>query len=583
MDWVITLYAICLAGMIVGLAFVNFLSRTSKLRRRLAHLLEKHLLYRLLVHRHALFGPWNVVSLLLPTVYIGVNAFCLAFRPSTFLSRSGNLALLNTLPLFASPCLDLTADILAIPFRHYAAMHRWQGRVAAMLLAAHIVSAMQNNQYQVQVPDRVNELLMLIGSIAMVAAATISFLPFFRRRIYELCLRTHQALASLAAVGIALHLLSIAGRSWQWVYIYLGVTALATMIQGCLVAFRNKAMGQTFGRAYIDHVTGTVRISITLSRPLKFEAGQYLLLWMPRVRLFECHPFVVTSWAEAEQGIVDLFIKPRRGFTSSLVRYSHEHVVPRLALFSGPHGVSIPVWDYEAVFMVATDHGIAAQAPYLKKLVYGYNHCRGRTRQIHLIWQVTNLGIVHAAESILNPILNDDTLDDGYILEISIYYEMQANGMTVEDLKMLIPGCLSDDLITKNASTHLLNASDVEKLVTKHIYGGTSRLHGKPARVKDFGTRARLYVGSPDLASSLWSEASRLFDVTPPEAVGEIGDMLILVSTANETRDALCDLAGGFVIKESHPLYNTYRRERAIREYLESNLCLRELDYQPAD
>ncbi|KAK1973402.1 hypothetical protein LZ30DRAFT_641862, partial [Colletotrichum cereale] len=378
--------------MTVGLVLVNVLSRTSRARRRLAHLLEKHLLYRLLVHRHSLFGPWNIMSLLLPTVYMGVNAFCLAFRPSTFLSRSGHLALLNTLPLFASPCLEFTADLLAIPFRHYAAMHRWQGHVAAMLLAAHIISAMQNDKYQIQVPDGVNELLMLIGSIAMVAAATVCFLPFFRHRIYELCLRTHQALAALAAVGVALHLLSFASQFLLWVYIYLAVTALATLMQGCLMAFRNKAMGQTLGRAYIDHVTGTVQVSIKLSRPLKFEAGQYLLLWIPRVRLFECHPFVVTSWAEAEQSIVDLFIKPQRGFTSSLVRYSHGRVVPRLALISGPHGVSVPVWDYEAVLMVATDHGISAQTPYLKKLVYGYNHCRGRTRQIHLIWQVSNLG-----------------------------------------------------------------------------------------------------------------------------------------------------------------------------------------------
>ncbi|GKT52033.1 ferric/cupric reductase transmembrane component 2 [Colletotrichum spaethianum] len=456
----------------------------------------------------------------------------------------------------------------------------------------------------------------------MVAAATISFFPFFRRRIYELCLRSHQALAALAAVGTALHLLSIAGRLRLWVYIYLAVTTLATLVQGCLMAFRNKAMGQTFGRAYIDHVTGTVQVSIKLSRPLKFEAGQYLLVWIPRVRLFECHPFVVTSWAEAEQSIVDLFIKPRRGFTSSLIRYSHGHVVPRLALISGPHGVSVPVWDYEAVLMVATDHGISALAPYLKKLVYGYNHCRGRTRQIHLIWQVTNLGrsketahcalrtqyvicgltrtgIVHAAESILNPILNEDTLDDGYILEISIYYDMREQGMSVEDLKMLIPGCTSDELITKSASTHILSASDVERLVTKHLYGGTGRSHGKPTRVRDFGTRARLYVGSPDLVAGLWSEASRIFDRTVQEAVGKMGDMLILgkscfcggeslltsavVSAANETRDALCDLAGGFLIEEKHPLYGEYRKGQAIREYLETNVWLRELDYQPAD
>ncbi|KAK1973274.1 hypothetical protein LZ30DRAFT_611311, partial [Colletotrichum cereale] len=73
------------------------------------------------------------------------------------------------------------------------------------------------------------------------------------------------------------------------------------------------------------------------------------------------------------------------GFTSSLVRYSHRRVVPRLALISRPYSVSMLVWDYKAVLIVATDHGISAQTPYLKKLVYRYNHYKGRTRQIHLI------------------------------------------------------------------------------------------------------------------------------------------------------------------------------------------------------
>ncbi|KXH48215.1 FAD-binding domain-containing protein [Colletotrichum salicis] len=567
----------------VGLAFLNVLSRTGRARKRLAHLMEKYLVYRHLVHRHSLLGPWNAVSLLVPTLLLGVNVFCLAFRPSTLLARSGNLALFNMLPLFSGLCLDFTADILAVPLRHYAVFHRWQGRVATMLLAGHIISAMEDDKFSVQVSEGASELLMVTGSIAMVAAATMTFLPFFRRRIYELCLRTHQALSCLAAVGLAFHLRLMTGRSWLWLYVYLAVVALISFSQVSLMAFRNKRMGRTFGRAYINHDAGAVRVSIQLSRPLAFEAGQYLLLWMPRVRLLESHPFVVTSWAEAEQDIVDLFIEPRRGFTSSLVRYSHEHAVPRLAFLSGPHGVSVPVWDYEAVLMVATGHGIAAQAPYLKKLVYGYNHCRGRTRQIHLIWQVANLDIVHAAESILNPILNDDTLDNGYILEISIFLDTRTRGISVGDLQTLLPECASEKQIAACAPTHVLSTAEAERLISKHLHGGSSRFHGEPIPVKDFGARARLYVGSPDLTASLWGEACHLFGRTSPDAVGNMGDMLMLVSAENATRDILCDLAGGFLMDENHALYSEFQGREDVREYLRTNVWLRELDYQPTD
>ncbi|KAJ0364464.1 hypothetical protein COL26b_012492 [Colletotrichum chrysophilum] len=176
---------------------------------------------------------------------------------------------------------------------------------------------------------------------------------------------------------------------------------------------------------------------------------------------------------------------------------------------------------------------------------------------------------------------------------------MQAQGMSVGDLQTLVPGCVKDKQITTSAATHILSTSDVERLVTKYLHHDTGRSHGEPTRVKDFGARARLYVGSPDLTASLWKEASHLFGRTSPEATGKMGDMLLLgknyvsadersltigiVSAANATRDALSDLAGGYLMDENHPLYADYQKREDIREYLHSNLWLRELDYQPLD
>lgn len=66
--------------------------------------------------------------------------------------------------------------------------------------------------------------------------------------------------------------------------------------------------------------------------------------------------------------------------------------VRRLALFSGPHGVSIPVGENETILMVGTGFGIAAQLPYLRKLIHGYNTCKARRRRGHLVWQLQSLG-----------------------------------------------------------------------------------------------------------------------------------------------------------------------------------------------
>jgi NAD(P)H-flavin reductase len=64
----------------------------------------------------------------------------------------------------------------------------------------------------------------------------------------------------------------------------------------------------------------------------------------------------------------------------------------RLALFSGPHGISTPVCAYESVIMIATGFGIAAQLPYVKQLILGYNNCKARTRRVHLVWQLQSIG-----------------------------------------------------------------------------------------------------------------------------------------------------------------------------------------------
>jgi len=93
--------------------------------------------------------------------------------------------------------------------------------------------------------------------------------------------------------------------------------------------------------------------------------------------------------------------------------------------------ISLPGKSFTTVLTVATGFGIAAQLPYLTKLIHGYHSCKARTRRVHL-WQLQRLGRFNvespfqeltlpdlglAAQSLLNNALNDDTLDDGYVCD----------------------------------------------------------------------------------------------------------------------------------------------------------------------
>ena len=141
-------------------------------------------------------------------------------------------------------------------------------------------------------------------------------------------------------------------------------------------------------------------MKITLSRALKVEAGQYINLWISSVSFssfLQSHPFVVTSWSHEEQNQLELFVEPRRGLTRELLYHAQAGerggaFGSRWVLFSGPHGISAPVGEYESILLVGTGFGMAALLPYLQELIHGYQTRKVCTRRIRVIWQVRHIG-----------------------------------------------------------------------------------------------------------------------------------------------------------------------------------------------
>ncbi|KAH9209880.1 hypothetical protein DL95DRAFT_526617 [Leptodontidium sp. 2 PMI_412] len=194
-----------------------------------------------------------------------------------------------------------------------------------------------------------------------------------------------------------------------------GLFLFMCVVQGGIILYKNGLFRSGRAQAHITHVYGAVRLRIQCRKPLDVRAGQHINLWMPAVSFWafpQSHPFVVISWAETPQDYIDLFVEPRRGLTRELFDHAKNgRAMHSLVLFSGPHGKSVPMDDCET------------QLPYLKQLIRGYNARKLRARRIHLVWQVRDIDVTIAAQPLLNDALNEDTLDDGWILAISIYSE----------------------------------------------------------------------------------------------------------------------------------------------------------------
>ena len=225
-------------------------------------------------------------------------------------------------------------------------------------------------------------------------------IPVFRKPSYELFLRTHQVLAFTCAYALWRHLNSKSLIIRICLYVSTGTFGLTSILHVCGIPYRNFSFQRGFPRARVTKVSNGIKITVIVPSRLQIKPGQYINLWIPSVSFWsflQSHPFVVASCTEGEQTTLELLIGPQKGLTSKFLRNSinvsgSTSADLRLALFSGPHGLSAPLADYETVLLVASGLGIAMQLPYLRHLIRGYNDFQVRTRRIHLVWQLESLG-----------------------------------------------------------------------------------------------------------------------------------------------------------------------------------------------
>jgi NAD(P)H-flavin reductase len=203
------------------------------------------------------------------------------------------------------------------------------------------------------------------------------------------------------------------------------VAAFATsaVLQALQIIYRNLSTSQANGRASLTKLrpkktTNNYKgkevffIDITVARSWKVRAGQYVNLWMPFFSLrslFQSHPYMIVYWTRGTSLSLCLLVEAQGGLTRKIFERAYEvdsfqmkpgeeRHIPlenfHRAWLSGPHGSGAPVGEYGSVLMIATGIGIAAQLPYLKELISGFNYCQVRTRRIHLVWQVDRIGKV---------------------------------------------------------------------------------------------------------------------------------------------------------------------------------------------
>ncbi|KAL5333669.1 hypothetical protein BJX70DRAFT_392011 [Aspergillus crustosus] len=434
----ITIYAIAAGGIFTVLFLIRILSILARGRNLFSLVVSRHLTLPFIIHRHRFLGPWTRAGAFLHLSYATINIFLVFFRTKSLTGagrRAGELALVNLIFPLSTIHLSYLADLLSISWNSCRKIHRATGWMAVALLSFHIIMAVQVPGYEFPLHKQQNLFTMLAAiSLGVLALHSI---PWLRQWSYEVFLRAHQMLAGLFVYGAWQHLQS-QSPSRIYLLVALGAFGLTLVLELITLLYCNGLFaGRGTPRAIVSFstseskeeapVVNAVHVRILLPRPVKVKAGQYINLWMPSVSLcswMQTHPFTVTSWSKGRQDTMELLVKPHSGLTRDLLRYAPAAMgssVSFRALFTGPHGVSEEVSDYESILVLASGSGIAVAIPYLKEMIYGYNTCTSQVRRLHLVWQVESVDEMTPALSLINNLLKDDIMDDGYILHISIY------------------------------------------------------------------------------------------------------------------------------------------------------------------
>lgn len=135
-------YAVVLGASFGLILLINSLPLIACLVRYLTPRISKHLIYRHILHRHRLLGPWSRAGVLMQLIYIAGNICCLKFWNTTSSQaglQAGTLAIINAIPLFAGPHLGTLADLLGVSLSTFRQIHRSAGVMAVMHAVFHVL------------------------------------------------------------------------------------------------------------------------------------------------------------------------------------------------------------------------------------------------------------------------------------------------------------------------------------------------------------------------------------------------------------------------------------------------------------
>lgn len=257
---------------------------------------------------------------------------------------SANFAIVVFLALKNTPLALLSA----YSYERLNGLHQVAGYTSFVYLVLH--AAMYSHYFLIN--DRA-EMLQTPSSIAGIVAG-FAFLGLLvsavviRRIWYEAFYVSHILFFIVALICSAYHqpaledglIIIFAVIAAMW-----GADRILRVLRMCYRSVNNEAILEPLPN-------GGTKITLT-KKPYGLVPGKHCFLWIPKIRLFEAHPFTVVA-SEPMEFVVNSY----DGFTHDLRKYALSHPGVRLkASVDGPYGTFPDPLQYDKVVLIAGGSG----------------------------------------------------------------------------------------------------------------------------------------------------------------------------------------------------------------------------------
>lgn len=358
--------------------------------------------------------------------------------------RSGNLAVLNMVPLFLLAARNNPLiSILHVSFDTYNLLHRWLGRIVVLEAVTHTVAWAVNAYNEQNMADMLARLRDtpffawgLVGTVSMVFLAVHSPSPI-RHAFYETFLHLHQLVAFLAFIGMYVHLNIDKLHQRSWANAIAAIWLIERGLRLLRLAHLNLSSKHGSTKMTVEALPGEAcRVTFRLPKRVRINPGCHVYAYIPCVSWWMSHPFSI-AWFEPSSTSsnptsppshtrpnntpltpsslekqstrrtnyfdgyfeqtpqptqISLIITARQGMTRRLYDLARSKPCQTLhapGYIEGPYGshpAQMP--SYGTTILFSAGAGITHHLLYTRDLILRASTSSAATRRIYLIWSV---------------------------------------------------------------------------------------------------------------------------------------------------------------------------------------------------